>query len=230
MSIPSLSITIDALFMGRIENRWEGRPPSAISKRLADGKRRIETHGFVDDAQADLDNHGGAEKAIHHYPTDHYALWIAEGAVPAETIPSAFGENIAARGMTEDVICIGDILRLGSATVQISQGRQPCWKVAEHTKNPRMAYLFQNTGRTGWYYRVLEPGDAERGDEIELLDRPQPDWSVKHVTQARLTRRAPQAEVEALAELPELAMDWRKAFAKMAGGDRNEDTSRRLGD
>ena len=230
MSIPSLSVTIDALFMGRIENRWEGRPPSAISKRLADGKRRIETHGFVDDAQADLDNHGGAEKAIHHYPTDHYALWIAEGAIPAETIPSAFGENIAARGMTEDVICIGDILRLGSATVQISQGRQPCWKVAEHTKNPRMAYLFQNTGRTGWYYRVLEPGYAERGDEIELLDRPQPGWTVKHVTQARLTRRAPQAEVEALAELPELAMDWRKAFAKMAGGDRNEDTSRRLGD
>lgn len=228
MSGTSLSVVIDGLFLGQVENRWEGRAPSAIRKRVADGKRRIEAHGFLDDAQADLENHGGAEKAIHHYPTDHYEPWMAEGAVPAGTIPAAFGENLATVGITEDTICIGDILRLGTAVVQVSQGRQPCWKVAKHTQNPRMAYLFQKTGRTGWYYRVLEPGDAGQGDAITLLDRLQPDWTVRHVTYVRLSRRAPQAEVEVLAELSELAMDWREAFAKMAQGDRDEDTSRRL--
>lgn len=229
MTVPFLSATIDGVFFGKIEDRWEGRAPSAIGKSAVDGKQHIEVNGFTQDAQADLENHGGAEKAIHHYATDHYPDWMAEGAIPQGTIPAAFGENIATIGITEDVVCIGDILKLGSAVVQISQGRQPCWKVAEHTRNPRMAYLFQKTGRTGWYYRVLEPGEAAKGDSVTLLERPQPNWTVKHVTNARLSRRAPQAEVEALADLPELAEDWRIAFVKMASGDRDEDTSRRLG-
>lgn len=228
MSNPPLSTTIDNLFFGKIEDRWDGRPPSAIGKTVVAGLRQIEAHGFVEDAQADLDNHGGAEKAIHHYPSDHYAAWITEGVIPEGTVPAAFGENIAAYGMTEDTVCIGDILKLGTATVQVSQGRQPCWKVAEHTKNPLMAYLFQKTGRTGWYYRVLKQGDAGGGSEITLIERMQPDWTVRRVTQARLFRNPSRADANTLAELPELAQDWRDAFAKMAQGDVSEDTSRRL--
>ena len=130
--------------------------------------------------------------------------------------------------MTEDSLCVGDILQLGTARVQISQGRQPCWKVSEHTGNKRMAYKFQATGRTGWYYRVLDRGEAGAGDQITLLERPQPDWSVRRVTLARLTRKVTAAEAETLAVLPELADGWRSAFAKMAGGDLTEDQSKRL--
>lgn len=228
MTPPDLSARIDGLFLGKVETRWDGRPPSAIAKTPVDGPRRIDALGFVEDAQADPEHHGGVDKAIHHYAADHYPGWIAEGAIPHGTVPAAFGENIATLGLTEATLCIGDILRLGSAVVQISQGRQPCWKVSEHTRNPRMAYLFQKTGRTGWYYRVLEAGRAGLGDTVRLVERPCPDWTVLRVTTARLTRRVPEADAAQLAALPELAEGWRAAFAKMASGDRAEDIAARL--
>lgn len=228
MTAGSFTTKIGGLFIGKVAHRWDGFAPSAIGKKLVQGRRDIDELGFVQDAQADPVHHGGPDKAIHHYPTDHYQDWIAEGEIPPGTVPAAFGENIATTGFTEDALCIGDIFRLGTATVQISQGRQPCWKVSKHTSNPNMAYLFQKTGRTGWYYRVLDPGSAAIGDTLCLLARPQPDWSVKHVTTARLTRRLTRNDAATMANLPELAEGWRKAFAKMAGGDFDEDTDKRL--
>ncbi|WP_306113822.1 MULTISPECIES: MOSC domain-containing protein [unclassified Roseovarius] len=222
------SSRIDGIFFGKVTNRWEGRGPSAIGKTPVKGPQEIDEFGFLDDEQADLEHHGGAEKAIHHYATEHYQDWMTEGAIPSGTAPAAFGENIATRGMTEWTLCIGDKLRLGTAVVQISQGRQPCWKVSEHTKNEKMAYLFQKTSRTGWYYRVLETGVAAQGDQISLIERPQPKWSVARVTSARLTRRVTQHDAEVLAMLPELADGWRKAFVRMAEGNMQEDTSSRL--
>ncbi|MFK8001330.1 MAG: MOSC domain-containing protein [Polyangiales bacterium] len=224
----SLSARIDGLFFGKVTTPWEGRAPSAIAKTALPGKHEINELGFVADEQADLRHHGGIEKAIHHYPADHYKDWMNEGAMPAGTRPAAFGENIATFGITEELVCIGDTLRLGSALVQISQGRQPCWKVNAHTANRTMAALFQKTGRTGWYYRVLEPGVVAVGDVIALLERPQPEWSVKRVTAARLSRRVSQEDAATLSVMPELAEGWRAAFLKMAGGDRDEDTSARL--
>lgn len=222
------SSRINGLFFGKVQNPWPGREPSAIDKKPVLGRHKIDLLGFIDDAQADLKHHGGVDKAIHHYASDHYARWIAEGEIPIGTKPAAFGENIATLGLTEDTLCIGDKLQLGSAVVQISQGRQPCWKVSEHTANKKMAFLFQSTGRTGWYYRVLEPGSAAAGDTISLLDRTQPDWSVKRVTAARLTRKVSREDSETLATMPELAEGWRITFTKIANGEHDENTSRRL--
>ncbi|MEP4197513.1 MAG: MOSC domain-containing protein [Aliishimia sp.] len=224
----NLESRIDGVFFGKVMSRWDGREPSAIGKIPVIGQHDIDEFGFSEDEQADLANHGGIDKAIHHYASEHYQQWIAEGVIPSRTVPAAFGENIATEGMTEWTLCIGDKLRLGTAVVQISQGRQPCWKVSEHTGNAKMAYLFQKTSRTGWYYRVLEAGTAGRGDQVTLLERTQPDWSVARVTAARLTRRVSAQDAEILAGLPELADGWRTAFARMASGDRTEDTSGRL--
>ena len=226
---PNLSSRIKGLFVGKVADRWPGKPPSAIQKDAATGQQDIGTHGFVQDAQADLEVHGGADKAIHHYAFDHYAAWQAEGLIPDGTLPAAFGENISTIGLTEDTLCIGDILKLGSATVQISQGRQPCWKLGLHTGQDKMPYLFQKTGRTGWYYRVLDGGAVSVGDSITLLERPQPNWSVRQVTQARLTKRIAPSQAAQLADMPELAEGWRAAFARMAAGQLKEDTSKRLG-
>ena len=228
MTQMNLTARINGLFLGKIEDRWEGRPPSAIGKTAANWSCVIEEFGFTEDAQADLENHGGHDKAIHHYPADHYESWISEGEIPKGTVPAAFGENISTRGLTEENLCIGDILILGGATVLISQCRQPCWKVSEHTKNKKMAYLFQKTQRTGWYYRILDPGVAGVGDTIRVVERTQPGWTVARVTASRLTRRVSTSDAELLARMPELAEGWRVAFAKMASGDRNEDTSKRL--
>ncbi|MBO9449863.1 MOSC domain-containing protein [Tropicibacter sp. R16_0] len=228
MTLPDLSAEIGGIFLGRVQDRWDGKPPSAIQKDQTLGRQAITLTGFSDDAQADLTVHGGEDKAIHHYASDHYAAWQNEGQMAAGTKPAAFGENIATTELTEENLCIGDILKLGTATVQISQGRQPCWKLGLYTGNEKMPYLFQKTGRTGWYYRVLETGTAEAGDRITLIERRNPDWSVLHVTRARLTRRVSPEEAQALAELTDLAIGWRQAFARMAGGDTEEDTSARL--
>ncbi len=223
----NFSATIEALFVGTVEERWPGKPPSAIGKRRTTERLEIGRTGFPRDAQADLEAHGGLEKAIHHYPADHYAAWRAELSRDDLT-PGGFGENLSTTGLTEETRCIGDVLSLGSATVQVSQGRQPCWKLAAHTGEERMAYLFQKTGRTGWYYRVLEPGHVEPGDRIALVERRSPGWTVKRVTQARLSRRIDPAEAAVLAEMPELYAGWREAFARMAGGQTDEDVSARL--
>lgn len=224
----SLSSRIDGVFFGKVRARWDGNTPSAIGKTPVTGHHEIDELGFVSDEQADLVNHGGLDKAIHHYSTDHYSDWVSEGQIPEGSKPAVFGENIASFGMTENTLCIGDTLRLGTAVVQISQGRQPCWKVSEHTGNKKMAYLFQKTGRTGWYYRILEGGIAGVEDTVALLGRPQPNWTVERVTRARLSRQVSQADASVLAVMPELADGWRRAFSKMAGGDLDEDTSRRL--
>lgn len=228
MTLPDLSAEIGGIFLGKVQDRWEGKPPSAIQKDHARGSRAITTTGFSDDAQADLTVHGGEEKAIHHYALDHYLAWQSEGHMATGTVPAAFGENITTTGLTEENLCIGDILKLGTTTVQISQGRQPCWKLGHHTGNERMPYLFQKTGRTGWYYRVLETGVAAAGDRITLIERRNPEWSVLRVTRARLTRRVTREDAETLAGLSDLAPGWRQAFARMAGGDTEEDTSTRL--
>ena len=228
MTDPKLTARIDGIFLGAITERWVGRPPSAIGKTIVDGRQNIGVLGFTGDEQADPEHHGGREKAIHHYPSDHYPAWIAEGQIPTGSIPASFGENLATLGITETDICIGDRLRLGTAVVEVSQGRQPCWKVSEHTGNPKMAYLFQKTGRTGWYYRVLEPGQLSEGDQISLIERNHPDWSVATVTRARLTRRVSRQDAEKLANLGVLANGWRSAFARMAAGEIEEDTSARL--
>ncbi len=229
MTHPDLSVEIGGIFFGSVQNRWAGKAASAIQKDRVPGRQSLTLTGFSGDAQADLTVHGGEEKAVHHYAFDHYAAWQSEGHMTPGTAAAAFGENITTIGLTEENLCIGDILRLGSATVQISQGRQPCWKLGFHTGNEKMPYLFQKTGRTGWYYRVLEEGGVAAGDRITLIERRHPDWSVLRVTQARLTRRISLEDAAVLAEMAALAPGWRQAFGRMAGGEKTEDTSKRLG-
>lgn len=229
MTCPDLSAEITGVYLGSVQAHWPDKPPSAIAKQRASGRHRVTADGIQGDAQADLTVHGGADKAIHHYAFDHYASWQAEGCLPTGTAAAAFGENISSCGLTEQTLCIGDILRLGSAVVQISQGRQPCWKLGLHCNNSRMPYLFQKTGRTGWYYRVVEAGDLGAGDQITLIERRHPGWSVERVTRARLTRRVTPQEAAALSQLADLAEGWRQAFARMADGAGAEDTSARLG-
>lgn len=224
-----IACTIEGVFVGKVQNRWPGKAPSAIHKTRASGAQQVNLLGFEKDAQADLSVHGGVDKAIHHYAADHYPLWEAEQDIAPGSVPAAFGENISTYGMTESDLCIGDVFQMGSAVVQISQGRQPCWKLNRHTDNPKMAFRFQQTGRTGWYYRVLEAGHVEAGDEMHLMDRPNERWTVYRVTRARLTRQIGREDALILADMPELAAGWRDAFRKFAAGKLREDTSSRLG-
>ena len=215
--------TIDALLTGAIRSFTPEGDTSAIAKAPVDGPRRVTVLGIEGDEQADLAVHGGRDKAIHHYPGDHYAGWAsALGPTPLLGAPGAFGENISTTGMTEEAVCLGDRYRMGSALVEVAQGRQPCWKQAHYLRAPKMVALMVASGRTGWYYRVIEEGAVAAGDALALEDRPCPQWPVARLF-ALLIGGKQYGEAEALAELgshPLLAEEWRRRARGLAGSAR----------
>lgn len=225
----SISGTIVGLFIGKPQSRWPGKPSSAIGKHSVDGPLAVQAQGLAGDQQADLTVHGGPEKAIHHYAYEHMDFWRDMFPEKAELFePGLFGENISTTGLTEELLCVGDILMLGSAKVQICQGRQPCWKLNSHTGIEQMAARFQRTGRTGWYYRVLESGAVKVHDRITLLERVHPNWTLKRLIHARFDPNLDCASATDLSELATLSQSWRGAFAKKRVRGSVEDTDRRL--
>ncbi len=225
----NLSGKIIGLYVGKVEERWPDKAPSAIAKTYTDGPLELDENGFLRDEQADLKVHGGPEKAIHHYASDHMGFWQKEHPEQVELfVPGCFGENIATTGLTEENLCLGDILSLGTAKVQVCQGRQPCWKLTKHIGIRNFALQFQQTALTGWYYRVLENGQVKVGDTMELLERPCPDWSIKRLIEARFNSKIDADTAQELANLDVLSTSWRTAFEKKAQKGYAEDTGPRL--
>jgi MOSC domain-containing protein YiiM len=128
--VPVLSVPILSIQRGKVRPFRGEHEPSAIDKRPIAGTVRVGRLGLEGDEQADLTVHGGVDKAIHHYPYDHYPFWQDTiGQHPLLAGRGAFGENVSTRGLTEDMVCIGDRWRMGTAIVEVSQGRQPCCKL-----------------------------------------------------------------------------------------------------
>jgi MOSC domain-containing protein YiiM len=209
---------IDALLMGT-PVPFRGDEHSAIAKRPIDGPVQIGWQGFVGDAVADRIHHGGLDKAIHLYPQDHYDWWRA--AKPGHALleaPGAFGENIASRGLTEETMFLGDRYTLGSAIVEVSHGRQPCWKLDHRFGARDVMATIVRTARCGIYFRVIREGEAQAGTPMELIERPLPEWSIDRVFRLLIGgghKRDPQA-VRSLAEQPLLADAWRERAYKLA--------------
>jgi MOSC domain-containing protein YiiM len=208
---------IESVLTGSIRNFADGES-SAIAKTEVSGSRNIGWLGIEGDAQADLSVHGGPDKAIHHYPYDHYDYWrTALGQFPVLASPGAFGENISTVGLTEEIACIGDRYRLGTAVVEIAQGRQPCWKQAHRLMSKNVVATMVKTRRCGWYYRVIEEGAVAAGDTMSLLDRPHGEWTVNRVIGLLIggEGKFDQAAVRALAMLDVLAENWRARAGAM---------------
>lgn len=202
---------------------------SGIDKRLAPAPWTITTLGLSGDAQADARHHGGPEKAVHHYDFGHYVAWRSEiGGRPALDAPGGFGENLSTRGWDESQVHIGDVLAFGSAILQVSQGRQPCWKLNLRFDCPDMALRVQTSGRTGWYYRVLAEGMAGPEDKLRLLDRPRPDWPLTRIIALLYRKTGDRDALAAMADLPELAEGWRALARRRIERNAVEDWTKRL--
>lgn len=212
-----MSAEILCVLTGKITPLRGADEPSAIAKSPHDGPVAIGPLGLAGDEQADLVHHGGADKAIHHYPHDHYAFWRgAIGDHPLLAAPGGFGENVSTLGLLEDEVCIGDRFRLGTALVELSHGRKPCWKISHRFGLPKLTAAVVKSGRAGWYYRVLERGTVQAGDRIELLERSLPEWTVERTFDliVRGTGKHDCAALRALAAMPVLAEAWRDSAAK----------------
>lgn len=183
---------------------------SAIDKQPASGPVWVGVTGIEGDQQADRVHHGGADKALHHYPAEHYAAWRAELPDEAGWVLGGFGENLATAGLTETEACLGDVYRLGEARLQISQGRSPCRKLNLRFGRSDMPERVLASGRTGWYYRVLTPGRVAPDDRLVLLERRYPDWTVARLYRSLFGADNDRAGWAALADHPALSASWRQ--------------------
>lgn len=183
---------------------------SGIAKTPVAGPVPVGTLGLAGDEQGDLRVHGGPDKAVHQYAQEHYPLWRAElGPLPVLGVPGAFGENLASTGMTEQHLCLGDQVRVGNVLLEVSQSRQPCWKLNDRFGTADMARRVQQSGRTGWYYRVLENGTLQAGDALTLVARPWPQWPLSRVIEVLYHQPFDADVLQALAALP-LTPSWRR--------------------
>lgn len=204
--------------------------PSGIHKTPVAGQVFVGLEGLRDDAQGDRKHHGGPEKALHHYAFEHYAFW-RETLGPREVlnVPGAFGENLTTMGLGEDDVAVGDTFRVGDAVIQVSQGRQPCWKLNARFDVGDMALQVQRTGLTGWYYRVIETGYIEAGDRLSLIDRLSPEWTIRRLWRTLYVDTMNLDELAAMSRLDHLPESWRNHATKRLATRQVEDWSRRLG-
>lgn len=190
---------------------WFDEPwTTAIFKRPVAGPTAVHQDGLAGDHQADRINHGGPDKAICVYPAVHYPLWRADlrqALNGADFEYSAFGENFTVQGLTEDDVRIGDIYAVGAeVVVQVSQPRQPCWKLARKWRIKDLTARAIDTGRTGWYFRVLGEGTVRVGDPLTLRERPHPEWTISAANRVMHFR---DGDARALADLEELSQSWK---------------------
>ena len=224
-----IDLPILSLRIGALRPLGPKGAPSGIDKSEVSAGLQLSKTGFLGDMQGDIVKHGGPEKAVHHYPFEHYAFWTRElGDRQILAKPGAFGENIATSGLTENEAAIGDVFRMGNAVVEISQGRQPCWKLNERFSQKTMARKVQETGRTGWYYRVLEPGTVSPGDRLSLLERRSPEWTISRIWRTFYVNTLDRSELAGIAALTRLASGWRTHAARRLESGKVEDWTRRL--
>lgn len=183
--------------------------------------------GIRGDGQADLKHHGGPEKAVLAYAASHYARWREELGI-TEFGAGALGENLTVQGMSEESVCIGDTYRAGEVLMQVSQPRQPCWKISRRWRVKDLALRAQESGRTGWYLRVLHEGWLQTGTKLELVDRPMPEWSVARASRLLHVEKQDRKNAAVLAACELLAPSWRETFAKRAESGVNPRAHNRL--
>jgi MOSC domain-containing protein YiiM len=159
------------------------------------------------DGQADLINHGGIDKAVLAYSADHYSKWRNELQLP-DMPYGAFGENLTIAGWNEESVYIGDIFRIGAVTFEVSQPRQPCWKLARRWRMHELTGLVVSNGRSGWYLRVLEQGWIESQMPVALIERPNPAWPIARANEIFFHRKTDLALTLELAGVPRLAGSW----------------------
>jgi len=212
-----VKLTIDAV-CGAKAVALRGDEKSAIGKQVLKGKVRVTKLGLEGDEQADLAHHGGPDMAVHLYPLDHHAFWREElGDHPLLDTPGAFGSNLSVAGIAERDVCLGDRFRLGTALVEACQPRKPCWKIEHRFERKKMVKRILQTNRCGWYYRVLEEGELEASDTLELVEQGLAEWSMERIFSAVWGTSQPRNmdNVRAIFDLVPLADRMRAKLGEM---------------
>jgi MOSC domain-containing protein YiiM len=194
---------------------WHDEPwTTGIFKAPVDGPVFARADGIDGDGQADRSAHGGPDKAICAYSAEHYPSWRDVTGL-GEISWGAFGENFTVGGLTEDSVCIGDVWAVAGVVVQVSQPRQPCWKLARKWRIRTLTDQVVTSGRTGWYFRVLREGIVAAGAPLSLVERPHPAWTI---AAANGVMHRGVGDIGALASLEPLSQSWKLTLARRLAG------------
>jgi MOSC domain-containing protein YiiM len=196
------------------EIEWKGKiVRTSIFKAPVVGRVRVSWLNIDGDQQSDLSVHGGIDKAVYAYPSEHYSFW-REQLVDTELQWGIFGENFTIEGLLEETTRIGDRFRIGSAEFAVTQPRMPCFKLGIRFNRADMVKRFLESGRTGFYFGVVKEGEVTASDSIELLERDDHNVTVADVVNLYGRDAENQQMLHRVSELPSLPKSWREYFRK----------------
>lgn len=210
--------TILSLNAGIVEDRTypDQVERTAIGKRPVAGRVRLTRLGLLGDQQEDRSHHGGPDRALCAYVADHHPGWV--GALGRLPEPGLFGENLTVQGIDETQVHLGDRFRLGSAIIEITTPRIPCMTLTRRLGYADAIPFIRALGWCGWYNRVIEEGEAEAGDEMELVHADPAGVSIRELYGLNSEKSAPRAALERALAVPALPEEWRKKFeARIVG-------------
>lgn len=220
-----MSIYVTELLVGRARQlgvegaalAMDGVWTTGIFKVPVVGEIWLGASGLAGDEVGDTKNHGGPEKALFAYSNAHYDYWRAVAGL-GDIAAGGMGENLSVAGVDEGSVCGGDVYRFCDAVVQVSQPRQPCWRPARRYRVKDLALQIQLTGKTGWYFRVLQEGMVWGGAEMVLVERPSPEWTVARCNDVMHNRKDDLELAAALAAEAWLAPNWKRTLeGRLAG-------------
>ena len=208
MKIISVNVGLPRLVL-----RNEEPVSTGIFKEPVDGRVTVRTLNLAGDRQADLSVHGGPQKAVYLYPSEHYEFWKHE--LPDMSLPWAmFGENLTTTGLFETEVHIGDRFRVGTTELMVTQPRMPCYKLGIRFGRADIIKRFLVSERTGFYFSVMKEGELGAGDEIELLERNASGVTVVDVTRLYSTEKENVELMRRAIDTKALPDSWRQYFLK----------------
>src|SRR5689334_3154271 len=206
---------------------WRGKTVhTAIWKEPVKGRRMVRRLNIDGDGQGDLRGHGGEQRAVFVYQIDSYRYW--QGRLGrSDFIYGQFGENFTVEGLSDDEVCIGDRYRIGRALFEVTQPRVTCYRVGIRMNEPRMAALLVAHDRPGFYFRVIEEGEVEAGDDIVQVVAGQERMTVSEINALLYKPGHPRSDLERALRIPALSQGWRGSFQALL--DRPDDGPQQIG-
>src|SRR6266850_5844021 len=191
---------------------WRGKTVhTAIWKEPVRGRRMVRQLNIDGDGQGDLLGHGGEHRAVFVYQIESYRYW-QDRLGRSDFTYGQFGENFTVEGLADDDVCIGDRYRIGGALFEVTQPRVTCYRVGIRMDEPQMAALLTSSGKPGFYFRVLQEGEVEAGDEIvKVADGPE-HMTVAEINALLYLSHHPREQLERALRIPALSPGWRGSF------------------
>jgi MOSC domain-containing protein YiiM len=183
---------------------------TAIHKQPVAGPVRVLAETLEGDAVANRKVHGGRDKSICVYASEHYPHWQKFLSQKKSEPYGAFGENFTTQGLLESEVCVGDVFTIGSAIVEVSQPRQPCFTLSRRWQDKRFSIMVDEAGLTGWYFRILQQGEVQAGDTFTRIKQPYPQWTIARANDIMMERETDLDSLQELSVCPALAASWQR--------------------